>query len=314
METAAPFRGVFPVMVTPFDSDGRVDEESLRAEVEFCIAAGAHGMLTLVNASEWYALSDAERKQVGMIVIEQTRKRVPVIVGITAGSRWAAVEMAQVAQDMGADGLNAMPPPVQTPLGEGVFDYYRAISEVARVPIIIQNCHPPLGTPLPPELLARMVDELPRVDYVKEEAEPCTHLMSRASQLVRNQSKLKGVFGGQGGRFFMNEAARGASGTMPACDIPDAHCALWAAYEKGDLAETRRLYYRILPLLTMEALYPTTIYKEVLVRRGVFRNALVRNRQHLVLDDVDRRELDILLEELSDLLVVRGPFGEETGL
>ncbi len=313
MKTLAPFRGVFPVAVTPFDSAGRVDEESLRAEVEFCIAAGAHGILTLVNASEWYTLSDAERQQVSRVVVEQTRQRVPVIVGITAGSRWAAVEMAEAAQDTGADGLNAMPPPVQTPLGEGIFDYYRAIAEAARVPIIIQNCHPPLGSPLPPELLARMVDELPWVDYIKEEAEPCTHLMSRASELVRNRSKFKGIFGGQGGRFFMNEVARGMCGTMPACDIPDAHCALWAAFERGDLAETRRIYYRILPLLTMEALYPTTIYKEVLLRRGVFRTALVRNREHVVLDDVDHRELDILLEELSDLLVVRGPFGKETG-
>jgi dihydrodipicolinate synthase/N-acetylneuraminate lyase len=308
MERGEPFRGVFVIVVTPFDEDGRLDEESLRAVVDFCIEAGVHGLVTPANASEWYALSDAERHRVSRIVVEQAGKRLPVVLSVTAGSQWPAVEMAQAAQDIGADALMAMPPPLKPPHRDGMFEYYQALSEVARVPIIVQNCHPPLGTPMPPDLLARMVDELPRVDYVKEEAEPCTHLMSRVAELVKNRTKFKGIFGGQAGRFFMNEAARGACGTMPACDIPDAHCALWAAFERGDLAETRRLYYRILPLLTMESLYPMILYKEVLRRRGAIRTAVVRNPSQAPLDEVDHRELDILLEELSDLLPVKGPF------
>lgn len=94
---------------------------------------------------------------------------------------------------------------------------------------------------MPPELLARMVDELPWVDYIKEEGEPCTHLMSRTGQLVKNRAKLKGIFGGQAGRYFMNETARGACGTMPACDIPDAHRALRDAFERRDAADHREL-------------------------------------------------------------------------
>jgi len=307
MTQARGFRGVFVIAVTPFDGTGRIDEDSLRAEVDFCVAAGVHGIVTPANASEWYALSDRERGRVSQIVVEQAGKRVPVVLSVTGGSQWAAAEMARAAQDIGADGLMAMPPPLKPPHGEGVFAYYRALSEVARVPIIIQNCHPPLGTPMPPELLARMVDELPWVDYIKEEAEPCTHLMSRATALVQNQAKLKGVFGGQAGRYFMNEAARGACGTMPACDIPDAHVALWSAHERGDVAATRQIYSRILPLLTMEALYGTPVYKEVLRRRGVIRTATVRNPSHGPLDNVDHGELDVLLAELSDLLVAKGP-------
>ena len=308
MQQDKTFRGVFVIVVTPFDEHGNIDEESLRAEVEFCLEAGVHGLVTPANASEWYALSDAERRRVSGIVVEQTRRRVPVILSVTGGSQWAAVEMAQAAQDIGADGLMAMPPPLKPPRRDGLFEYYRGISQAARVPIIIQNCHPPLGTPMPPDLLARMVDELPQVDYVKEEAEPCTHLMSQVSELIKDQAKFKGIFGGQAARFFMNEAARGACGTMPACDIPEAHCALWAAFARGDLSETRRIYYRILPLLTMESLYPMVIYKEVLRRRGAIRSATVRNPSHAPLDEVDHRELDILLDELSDLLTVKGPF------
>jgi 4-hydroxy-tetrahydrodipicolinate synthase len=289
MQQDKPFRGVFVIVVTPFDEQGNIDEESLRAEVEFCLEAGVHGLVIPANASEWFTLSDAERRRASEIVVEQTRRRAPVVLSVTGGSQWAAVEMAQAAQDIGADGLMAMPPPLKPPLRDGLFEYYRGISQIARVPIIIQNCHPPLGTPMPPDLLARMVDELPQVDYVKEEADPCTHLMSQVSELIKDRAKFKGIFGGQAGRFFMNEAARGACGTMPA----------W---------ETRHIYYRILPLLTMESLYPMVIYKEVLRRRGAIRTATVRNPSHAPLDEVDHRELDILLDELSDLLTVKGPF------
>jgi 4-hydroxy-tetrahydrodipicolinate synthase len=308
MTQASGFRGVFVIAVTPFDRAGRIDEDSLRAEVDFCVATGVDGIVTPANASEWYALSDHERGRVSQIVVEQAGKRVPVVLSVTGGSLLAAVDMAKAAQDMGADGLMAMPPALKPPHLEGVFAYYRALSEVACVPIIVQNCHPPLGTPMPPELLARMVDELPWVDYIKEEAEPCTHLISRAMALVQNRAKHKGIFGGQAGRYFMNEVARGICGTMPACDIPDAHVALWSAHERGDVAGTRRIYSRILPLLTMEALYGTPVYKEVLGRRGVIRTATVRNPSHGPLDDGDHQELDVLLEELSDLLVAKGPF------
>ena len=306
--TQKPFRGVFVIAVTPFHTDGSVDEESLRAEVEFCIAAGVHGIVTPANASEWYTLSETERRLVSQLVIEQARKRVPVVISVTGGSQWAAVELAQGACEMGADGLMAMPPPLKPPHRQGMFEYYQAVAGVATVPIIIQNCHPPLGTPMPPELLARLVDELPWVEYIKEEADPCTHLMSRAGELVKNRAKLKGIFGGQAGRYFMNEAARGACGTMPACDIPDAHRALWDAFERGDEASTRRLYNRLLPLLTMEALYGTPIYKEVLRRRGVIRTGVIRNAGFGPLDEVDHRELDALLGEISDLLPTKGPF------
>jgi dihydrodipicolinate synthase/N-acetylneuraminate lyase len=108
MEQGKPFRGVFVIVVTPFDEKGRLDEESLRAVVDFCIEAGVHGLVTPANASEWYALSDAERRRVTRIVVEQADKRLPVILSVTAGSQWPAVEMARNAQDIGADA--ARPP------------------------------------------------------------------------------------------------------------------------------------------------------------------------------------------------------------
>ena len=58
----------------------------------------------------------------------------------------------------------------------------------------------------------------------------------------------------------------------------------------------------------MESLYPLQLYKEVLRRRGVIRQATLRNDLQSPMDEIDHRELDAILSEIEDLLVVTGPF------
>src|SRR5438045_9797664 len=80
---------------------------------------------------------------------------------------------------------------------------------------------------------------------------------------------LKGMMGGMAGRYLLDEYARGACGTMPACEVTDAHVAVWNALERGDQAESRRLFREILPLLNIEAMYPFVVYQGALYGRRV---------------------------------------------
>ncbi len=61
--------GVVPILVTPFDAEGGVDEASLRNLIEFNIAGGVHGV-GVANGSELFKLSEAERALVVRIVVE----------------------------------------------------------------------------------------------------------------------------------------------------------------------------------------------------------------------------------------------------
>lgn len=307
MKSDRRHRGVYVILVTPFDDQGRIDEESLRAEVDFCIETGAHGLVTPANASEFFTLSDLERKSIGDAVIDQCAGRLPVIISVTGASAPVAVEYVRIAQEAGADGLMAMPPPIRTPTTESIVAYFEAIAAAARVPIIVQNSVF-VGSPMRPELLARLVDNCDGIHYIKEESDPCTHVATRITQLVTNKGNLHGIFGGLAGRHLMNEMARGICGTMPAAEVPDVHSAVWNAFERGDVAEARRLFNRLLPLLNMESLYPLQLYKEVLRRRGVIRRATLRNNLQSPLDEIDHRELDAILSDIEDLLVVTGPF------
>src|SRR5246127_4094392 len=77
------FRGVFPVVPTIFNEDGRLDLDGQKRCVDFMIDAGSNGLCILANFSEQFALADVERETVMQTVLEHVAGRVPVIVTTT---------------------------------------------------------------------------------------------------------------------------------------------------------------------------------------------------------------------------------------
>ena len=294
------FRGVFAIPPTPFTADDRVDVESLRRTVDFCIDAGAHGIVAPVNASEGPFLTDDERRRVVEVLVEQAAGRIPVMVGVSGVSTRASVEFARHAEAAGADSIIAMPPYVKHATQDEIVAFYQALARACRLPICIQNYVAPVGTPMSAAFVARLLREIDTVVYVKEETAYAPQLLSQ--ELVLAGDACQGIMGGMAGRYLMDEYARGACGTMPACEVADAHVAVWDALEAGDEARARDAFRLLLPLLNYESMYSVAIYKEVLRRRGVIATAHTRAPGSPVLDEHNHRELDVILRELSPLL------------
>jgi 4-hydroxy-tetrahydrodipicolinate synthase len=296
-----PWRGIFPIVVTPFTEGYELDEKSLRKLVHFCLRAGVHGLVGPANASEFSTLSDDERKRWIEIVVAETGGQVPVIGSTTSGHALPAVALSRYAQKVGANGIMSMPPHVQHPDAAGCYAYYQALSEALDVPIMVQNYIGPIGTPMSPDLLARMCRDLPRVEYIKEETLPSSRMMS--ATIAAAGKFCKGVFGGQGGLYLVDEYRRGTAGNMPACEIPDVQVALWNKLEAGDMAGARTLFNRVLPLVNYERQYGVGLYKEILYRRGVVATRVCRTPGR-DLDDNDRAELDAILADIEPLYTI----------
>ena len=104
-----PMRGMFPVLITPFDEQDRIDEDSLRSVVEYNINAGVHGVV-IAFATEIMKLTEAERLQIAKVVVDQTRGRVPVVVNTGAVSTAATVQYSQQTEDLGVTSVMCTPP------------------------------------------------------------------------------------------------------------------------------------------------------------------------------------------------------------
>jgi dihydrodipicolinate synthase/N-acetylneuraminate lyase len=294
------FRGIFTIPVSPFRENGEIDIPSFRRVVDFCVECGAHGLVFPVNASEFTTLSDDERLTLTEVLVEQNAGRIPAIIGVAASTKENAARFAKHASEVGADGLIAMPPYVKRGdlPEEVIFDYYVSISDAGELPIFIQNYVPPIGTDMSAEFLLRLCREIENVHYIKEETVPSTIKLTAISE--GNDGVVKGVFGGSGGRYLIEEYRRGSDGNMPGCHVTDVVVALWNALESGDEERATHIYKEMAPLFFYEAQLPGT-YKEVLYRRGVI-DCPVRRNSGMLLDDIASKYLDDVMKALEPLL------------
>ncbi len=296
--SSEPFRGVFTIPSTPFTEDLEVDWDGLKRVIDFCVNCGAQGIVWPVNASSFPVLTDAERLEGMRVVTEQTAGRIPVVAGVQGLSAKHATMFAQRAREVGADSVIAMAPYVEELEDEdAVINYYRAIDSVVEVPIFIQN-HA-RGSVLSIATIVRILNEVEHVEYVKEETFPVTHMIT--GLIEQGGDNLKGVFGGAGGRFLLQEHPRGVAGQMPGCHVTDFVVRLWNALEAGDPREAKRIFGMMAPLFALETLKGTT-YPEVLRRRGVIDSSRSRLAVGYPLQDAhDHQALDDILRDLEPL-------------
>ena len=208
---ARVLRGVIPIPVTTFDRSGALDLAGLRSQVEFSLEHGADGILYPGVVSEFYTLTDSERRNAVEAVVTAAGGQVPVAVGVTGASTQAAVEFTRHAAELEAQAVMTMVPYVQHffgPSKDFALEHTRRVADVG-VPVIMQNAR--VGFPLGATALAEVVDAVPGVRYVKEESNPPTHGISQVVKSVGET--IEGVFGGIGGVYLVNELERGAIGS-----------------------------------------------------------------------------------------------------
>ncbi|MGI9148388.1 MAG: dihydrodipicolinate synthase family protein [Chloroflexota bacterium] len=153
--------GIFPILVTPFEDDDRVDADSLRNLVDFNIGAGVHG-LGIALGTEILKLTEAERSRVISVVVEQARGRVPVVVNTGAQANLTAVLYSRQAEDLGAAAVMCLPPsPVSATEARS---YFKAVSDAIHIPVFIQDT---LTTPVPAGLIRQIAEESERVRYAQ---------------------------------------------------------------------------------------------------------------------------------------------------
>ena len=296
---APRFAGVFAILQTPFNASDQLDWEDLAREVEFCLRAGAHGLVWPQLAAEFYLLSEEERRRGAETILRAAGGSKPVVIGVQAPTSSLALQFAQHAEQHGASAVIALPPYLGAMGLETAANYYRALAAGVKLPIFIQNSGSPWGPALPAELVIRLARENPQLAYIKEEVAPVARRIGEYAQ----SGVMKGIFSGNAGRDLLDELAHGSAGTMPACAFLDVDVRVYDLAGQGKAQQAREVFEKLLPMINMEEIYGLAFTKEVLVRRGVFKTAKLRGVTGGGLDDQDRKELDAWWSELAPYLI-----------
>jgi 4-hydroxy-tetrahydrodipicolinate synthase len=266
--------GVFPILATTFHDDGSLDGESQVSLVRHLLAQGAHGLGLFGNASEGYALSEAEKTTLLKLVREAAGADVPLIASSGHAGTQQAIESSRRAEELGADALMVLPPFYMKTDADGLMFYFEAISKAVKIPIMIQDAPLMTQVAMPAALLSRMGREIENVVYAKVEAPPTS---PKVGAVVKGGGIT--TFGGLNGNFLIEEYRRGSRGIMPGSDMIDSFRIIWDALEAGDFPTAWRIFTRILPLIRFE-LQPglgVSAMKHNLKSAGVIQSSFVRH-------------------------------------
>ena len=133
------WKGYWVAAPTPFTASGQLDEAGLRAELQLYLKQGVHGVLVNGTTGEWFSQTDAERRRVAEIAVEELTGRIPVVIGCTTYTAATTIELGRHAREIGASGLLSTPPPYVAPTPKEIVAFYRAISDAVDLPIMVYN-------------------------------------------------------------------------------------------------------------------------------------------------------------------------------
>jgi 4-hydroxy-tetrahydrodipicolinate synthase len=283
-------KGSSAIPMTPFTEDDRIDEEVLAKEIEFIVQCGSTSICTPVMVSEFEMLCEAERKTMIRIPCEVAKGRLAIIANVVAPCVPQAVTYAEYAQKCGADAVIAM-----VPAGvdfEFARKYFKKISDAVTIPVMIQN-HSMAGTMLTPAQIIQLCEEIENVSWTKQEVIPGPVSISALMKL--RTPALVGIMSGHGSQYGPMDFARGAIASIHACEWADLVQQVWDLFFSGKESEGRKLHYAKLPVLQAEGLLGMRYAKEVMIRRGIFKNRIMRQTAKELSSD-DMKEIDKIFE------------------
>jgi 4-hydroxy-tetrahydrodipicolinate synthase len=245
------FHGAFSALITPF-RDGAVDEPALRDLVEWQIQSGIDGLVPCGSTGESATLTHAEHEQVIKLVVDQARRRVPVIAGTGSNSTAEAIRLTRFAREIHADGALLISPYYNKPTQEGIYKHYKMIGASVDLPLIVYNIPGRTGSNILPETFARMC-EIKQVVGIKE----ASGSIDQCSDILKLCGDRLTMLSGDDS-FTLPLMALGAKGVISVVTnvMPREMHDLATAALAGDFARSRQIHFSMLPL--MRALFTET--------------------------------------------------------
>lgn len=288
--------GVINAMTTPFNEDGSIDIESLKKQVDFQIEKGVDCLYPLGTTGEMYLLSTEERKLVAKTVVEHANGRAIVYIHVGAMTTAEAIELAKHAESIGADGIGAVTPSYFGCSDRAIIQYYKDISDAvsADFPIYLYSIPQCSGNDIQPAVAQTIANQCKNVVGIKYSYPDMVRILNYININNGDFSVLVGP-----DKLFLAGLVSGAKGVVSGCagPMPEPFVAIYKLYKEGKLLEARDMQRTAIKVIDIiRAGSDMGLFKEVLRRRGVVKNSLMR-RPLLELETEDGNNVWKQLEE-----------------
>jgi len=236
--------GIIAPFTTPFDQEGLIDFAAVKSQVDWLIENGVNGLAAGGSTGEGHVLTRDEYHQLIQTTVEAIDGQIPLVAGIIASSTAEVIARGRLVKDLGVAALQVTPPHyLFRPDDATMVTHFQEICTACEMPVLIYNVVP--WCYLSPDLLLRIMDEVPGVIGVKQSAGD----MKLFADLIRRARSDKLIFSAVDALLYPSYqlGARGSiAAILTAAPGPSVH--LWNAVKKRDWNVARDLHERLMPL------------------------------------------------------------------
>ena len=300
-------RGPFPILSTPFLESGEVDYETLAKQAKFVCDCDCSGMIW-PQAGDAVDLLTKEEKMQGMAVLaEATRgRRTTLCLGVQGKNTAEMLEFAHHAETLEPTAIISRPPD-EGKTEDDLRQYWLALAEVAKRPVIIQTSGGTAYHGVAPsdELMVELAKASPYFGYVKEETYPIEAHMRR---LVSEKPVIKRVFSAMGGIGWLRQCRIGTEGLITERAVyADLLERIWQEYDHGNFAVAADAFSKFLLMMnlreTIQCNQLRGYHLYVWQKRGIFKNRLSREYgpKNAIPEKPILRDMPLTQEEMDEI-------------
>lgn len=162
--------GTGVALVTPFTSDLKIDHEALANIVNYNIENGTNYLVISGTTGESVTVTKSEKAEIIKTISETNNGRVPMVLGIGGNNTAAVIEEIKATDLSQFAAILSVSPYYSKPTQEGLYQHFKAVSEVSPVPIILYNVPGRTAKNMSPDTIIRLANDFKNIVAVKEAA------------------------------------------------------------------------------------------------------------------------------------------------
>lgn len=235
-------------IVTPFNSEKKVDYKALEKLVEFNISGGVDYIVVLGTTGESATLNKEEKKAVVKCVVDTVNGRVPVVLGHGGNNTAEIIEGYKNYDYTGISAILSVSPYYNKPNQEGIYRHYKAIAEASPLPVILYNVPGRTGSNVTAETTLRLAHDCSKIVAIKE----ASGSLEQCMRIIKNKPENFLVISGDD-NLTLPMIASGASGVISVVGqaFPKDFTNMVREALKGNYSEARRLHYKTFEITEM---------------------------------------------------------------
>ena len=288
--------GCGTALVTPFQANGQIDEDSLKRLVDYQIENGIDFLVPCGTTGESTTLTEEEHLRVVKIVMKQADGKVPVVAGAGGNNTSKVIELAKGVADLGVNGILSVTPYYNKPTQDGLVAHYEAIARSVDTAIIIYNVPGRTSVNILPDTVVKLSD-LKNIVAIKEASGNIGQISELAVKVPENFIILSGddiatiPILSLGGRGLISVVAN----EVPFLMTKIVHLCLESKYD-----EAQKIQHKVFKLMTLNFIETNPIP----VKAALSLMGLMEDTYRLPLIKIKEKNKQLLKEELIKLNLV----------